>query len=186
MRKRAIKRHWLSSSLWDVIQASIPVVCVDVLPIRISRRFPYNIKEVGLILRKTPHQGERWCLIGGRVLFAESLRKAVLRQVRETLGNYVRVGLKQGQQPLYLAEYSPTRIKPFALDPRKHAVGLTYAVQLAGSPSARGEAISYRWFKTDNLPSPEEFGFDQDTIVGACLQLLRNPNRAMERHHGFK
>lgn len=174
MRKRVNRRHWLSPSLWELIQATVPVVCVDVLPIRISPRVPNRVEAIGLILRETPHQGQRWCLIGGRVLFGESLRKAVLRQVKETLGTHVRVYIRHDQQPVYLAEYSPNGTRPFALDPRKHAVGLTYAVRIAGSPSPRGEAISYQWFKTNKLPRSKEFGFDQDRVVYASLRLIRN------------
>jgi hypothetical protein len=38
---------------------------------------------------------------------------------------------------------------------------------------AQGEAISYEWFDVRKLPPPEEFGFDHDRVVNACLRLLR-------------
>jgi ADP-ribose pyrophosphatase YjhB (NUDIX family) len=170
MRDRKHKKRWLSSSRWRLVQASVPIACVDVMPIRGSRRRP--IEAIGLILRETPHQGQRWCLVGGRLLYGECLRDAILRQVGETLGSKARIHLKRDQQPLYIAQYSPHGIEPFALDPRQHAIGLTYVSKMTGSPTARGEAIAYEWFDIRKLPRPEQFGFGHDRLVNACLRLL--------------
>jgi ADP-ribose pyrophosphatase YjhB (NUDIX family) len=173
MRNRR-HRAWLSPSRWKTVQASVPIVCVDLLPVRRSRFAPYAVEAIGLILRDTPHQGQRWCLVGGRVLYGESLRDAILRQVDETLGSRVRIHLSRSQQPLYVAQYSPHGARPFALDPRQHAVGLTYTSRITGSPAPQGEAISYEWFHVRKLPPPENFGFGHDRLVNTCLQLLRS------------
>jgi len=166
-------RSWFSSEDWKWIQRRFPVVCVDVLPIRFSGRARNSVEAVGLILRETPHQGRRWCLVGGRLLYGESLSNAVRRQIRETLGPRAHPVLKRGQQPLYVAQYSPSGKKPFALDPRQHAVGLTYVVEIKGVPQASGEAIRYEWFNLDLLPSPKQFGFDQGRIVRVCVKLFQ-------------
>jgi ADP-ribose pyrophosphatase YjhB (NUDIX family) len=112
-------------------------------------------------------------LIGGRLLYCESLEEAVRRQIRETLGTMVRPLIPPGLQPIYIAEYSPSKRSPFAFDSRKHSVGLTYVVDLEGSPKPRGEAKRFKWFKMDSLPSRKKFGFDQDLVAEACITLLQ-------------
>ena len=161
---------------WKKFQATMPIVCVDVLPVRSSHSGSGPVDAVGLILRNVPRQGERWCLMGGRLLYCESLEEAVRRQIRETLGTTVQPIIPPGLQPIYVAEYSPTQKSPFAFDPRKHSVGLTYVVDLEGSPKARGEAKRFKWFKLGSLPSRKRFGFDQDRVVEACVTLLQLRN----------
>jgi ADP-ribose pyrophosphatase YjhB (NUDIX family) len=130
------------------------------------------VEAIGLILRETPNQGQRWCLVGGRLLYGESLRDAIVRQVGETLGTKARIHLKRDQQPLYIAQYAPHGIEPFGLDPRQHAVALTYISRITGSPVPQGEAVAFEWFDVRKLPPPERFGFGQHRLVNACLRLL--------------
>jgi len=104
-----------------MIQTSIPVVCIDVLPVSFSPNSRSDFQSAGLIFRNTP-QGRKWCLIGGRLLYGESLSEAMRRQVREALGRQVKVYVRPDQQPLYIAQYSPNGRAPFALDPRQHSV----------------------------------------------------------------
>ena len=167
-----MKSHWLSSSDWKFVQSSVPVACVDVLPVRFSPTRRGKLEAVGLILRDTPQKKPQWCLIGGRLLYGESLDKGIRRQMEQTLGPHVRSSLRLAQQPLYIAQYSPSGRKPFSLDLRQHSVGLTYAVEFKGEPIPAGEARLFQWFGPDELPRPRQFGFGQDPIVRACIRLL--------------
>ncbi len=170
---RGTQRGWLPLSRWKLVQQSVPIVCVDLMPIRICSNGGDEIEEVGLIFRDTPHQGRRWCLVGGRLLYGESVHQAICRQVRETLGRGVKVHLRENQQPIYIAQYSPHPKQPFALDPRQHAVGLTFAARISGVPAAAGEALRYQWFPVGKLPARSEFGFGHDRLVRTCLRRLR-------------
>jgi ADP-ribose pyrophosphatase YjhB (NUDIX family) len=172
-RARHMKGHWLSSSDWKLVQSAVPVVCVDVLPVRISPARRGKLEAVGLILRDTPQEKLKWCLIGGRLLYRESLYKGIRRQIEQSLGRRVRSSLRLAQQPLYVAQYSPTGRKPFSLDSRQHSVGLTYVVEFKGEPVLAGEARLFQWFALDELPRRRQFGFGQDKIVRACIRLLR-------------
>ena len=140
-----MKRSWLSRADRRFIQSSIPVTCVDVLPVRFSSGSHHVLREVGLILRETPH-GRKWCLIGGRLMYRESLCTAVRRQMTEALGRQITPSILPDQEPLYVAQYSPSGRSPFALDPRQHSVVLTYAIEMEGVPTPRGEAIQFEWF----------------------------------------
>lgn len=174
MSTKKHEKAWLPYARWKLIQESVPIVCVDLLPVRVSRRSPYAVEAVGLILRETPHQGQRWCLIGGRLLYGESLQDAIIRQVVETLGNRTRICTGRNQHPIHIAQYSPRRTKHFSLDPRQHAVSLTYVSELTGTPAPQGEAVAYGWFDVRKLPPRKEFGFDQARLVKYCLQLMRS------------
>jgi ADP-ribose pyrophosphatase YjhB (NUDIX family) len=168
-----MKKSWLSPEDWKLIKSSIPVVCIDALPVRFSSNPRHDLRAVGLILRETP-QGRKWCLIGGRLMHGESLSEALHRQVAEALGRHIKLFIGTDQQPLYIAQYSPARRRPFALDPRQHSVGLTYAVEMDGIPDLGGEAIQFEWFKIANVRRARQFGFGQDSVIKTCLRLLKN------------
>jgi hypothetical protein len=78
----------LSQEVWDRIQNTVPIACVDVLA---TRKTSNAALEVGLIFRNTPHQGQRWCLIGGRLLRKDSFQTAVLRELSSALGHWFAV-----------------------------------------------------------------------------------------------
>src|SRR5437868_10225007 len=100
-----IKRVWLDPAEWKKTQESVPITCVDVLPMRMSGSDPGLCDGIGLILRDTPHQGQKWCLVGGRLLRNESMTEAVARQIQETLGQNVSFEIDAAAQPIYVAQY---------------------------------------------------------------------------------
>jgi ADP-ribose pyrophosphatase YjhB (NUDIX family) len=166
-----MKSTWLSEALWKQVQASVPVTCVDILPLRLVDG---RVRDVGLIHRETPHQGRRWCLVGGRLLRNESLVEGVGRQIRETLGAQMRFALPPDAQPAYVTQYFTIERPEGALDPRQHAIGLTYAVALEGEARAAGEAHDFQWFAIGALPRPDEWGFEQDRVTRAVLARLKS------------
>jgi ADP-ribose pyrophosphatase YjhB (NUDIX family) len=160
------RKGWLPEEDWKRVQRSVPIACADVVPIARGTSGP----EIGLICRTTPHQGTRWVTIGGRILLNEPLRVAVNRQVREALGDEVRVQLYA--PPITIVEYFSRRLKGLPYDPRQHAIGVTYAVRVTGRIRARGEALEFRWFSRKTLPSPREIGFGQNQMLVDCLRTL--------------
>jgi ADP-ribose pyrophosphatase YjhB (NUDIX family) len=159
----------LPAALWRTIQASVPILCVDVLPLR---RVETGQREVGLIRRDTPHQGERWCLIGGRVGLNEPIAQAVDREVREALGEAARCEWTPTSQPHRIVEYFSDGRPGALLDPRQHALSLTFWVEISGPLTLGGEARDFQWFETRGLPDPAEFGFGQDQVVADCIEQL--------------
>jgi ADP-ribose pyrophosphatase YjhB (NUDIX family) len=158
---------WLSDAEWRTAQKSIPIVCVDILPIRISEE---GTKQAGLIYRDTPHQGRRWCLVGGRLLLNESCRTAILRQMRGTLGPHVEAVLDEPVQATYVAEYFSDENAGPLFDPRQHVIALTFVVSVRGAIVAMGEAFDFKWFDVNGLPDESDFGFGQARVVASCLQ----------------
>jgi ADP-ribose pyrophosphatase YjhB (NUDIX family) len=165
---------WLIDEHWKKIQRRVPVTCVDVLPI--TESVSGGI-ELGLIYRDTPHQGRRWCLIGGRLFRNEPFRRAVLRQVHDALGSGVRCVVNKAIQPLFVAEYFSQRLKGSLFDPRQHAVGLIFTVNIRGIISTSGETLDFRWFNSHELPIPRLFGFGQYRVVTECASRLKERRR---------
>lgn len=151
----------LNEEDWRWVQGALPVLCVDVVPIRFDQRADVL---VGLIRRETPHQGQRWCFVGGRVRRGEALREALAREWVSALGDDCAPGAMLRACPL-VVEYRPDSTPGRPHDPRKHAVGLTYAVEAVGDPRASGvEAIDFRWFDPAEL-NANVMGFGQETVI---------------------
>lgn len=162
-------RGWLSDREWSSTQLRVPVACVDVLPLSTQT---LGGTKVGLIYRETPHQGHRWCLIGGRLFRNESLRAAIVRQIHEVLGARARCVLNVPVQPVLIAEYFSRRLKGHLFDPRHDAVGLTFAVEIRGGIRPMGEALDFKWFDPEELPGSNLFGFGQRKVVLECIRRL--------------
>lgn len=163
---------WLSNDDWKFVQSLVPIACVDVLPIRLSPQLSKLRFDVGLIYRETPHQGRRWCLIGGRLLRNEALCEAISRQLREALGPDVYFDVTEDIQPVYVAQYFSEPRQLGGVDPRQHAVGLIFAVSIEGNVQLRGEAISFQWFQPTALPTLDEVGFNQHDVLVECIKRL--------------
>ncbi|HTU15308.1 MAG TPA: NUDIX hydrolase [Solirubrobacterales bacterium] len=157
----------LDPELWETIQASVPIFCVDVLPIRpaVGTEARDGGIELGLILRNTPDQGSRWCTIGGRLELDESIEAAVSRELAAAVGDGLEpiAGLAD-PEPL-IVEYGRRPAPGAAYDLRKHAVSLTHPRWLDGEPSVRGEeAEAFRWWRLPDLDG-SVMGFGQESLL---------------------
>ena len=164
--------NWIDPKIWRQIQGLIPITCVDILPLRLLGGDYASLQSIGLIMRETPHQGQRWCLVGGRLHLNEGFQEAISREIREALGSDVQFKIDEGIQPDFVAEYFTFRKKHGGFDPRQHAIGLTFCIPIEGKIRPKGEAIAFEWFKPSRMPDPDQFGFNQDKVVSACLNRL--------------
>jgi 8-oxo-dGTP pyrophosphatase MutT (NUDIX family) len=143
----------MPDDLYTRIERSVPITCVDFVPVR--RRG--HGTEVGLILRRSPF-GQVWCHLGGRVQHGETLSDAIRRHAHETLG--VTVDLGPDPQPVWVYQWFPDELRPqtglvAGRDPRKHAIGLSFVVDLTGKqPEPRDEALDFAYFSVVALPQP--------------------------------
>ncbi len=89
------------------------------------------------------------------MLRGETITAALRRHATETIG--IAPVLAPNAQPDYVYEWFPPPLAPsdgtvFGDDPRKHAVGLSYVLELSGAPQPRNEAIDFAFFDGQNLP----------------------------------
>lgn len=151
--------YWLVTKL-------VPIACVDVLP---QRRVDGDW-EFGLILRENENGGRAWNLVGGRILRNETVADAVSRHLVETLGTHVATTRTDFAEPDAVGEYLTRPDTRLSYDPRKHAIALTYLVEIRGDPQAMGEAFEFRWFRREELPTAAEVGFRQRPVINRLLK----------------
>ncbi|MBB5743395.1 ADP-ribose pyrophosphatase YjhB (NUDIX family) [Microbacterium ginsengiterrae] len=144
---------FLPPELYATLERSVPLACVDFVPVRESRA---GSAEVGLILRDSPF-GQVWCHLGGRIRHGETIAQAIQRHALDTLS--IRVDIPEDPQPAWVYQWFPPEVAPvvdwaFGTDPRKHAIGLSFVTSLMGDPTPRNEALDFEFFSLDALPEP--------------------------------
>ncbi|WP_196215798.1 DUF4916 domain-containing protein [Microbacterium sp. ZXX196] len=144
---------YLPREQYELIEQTMPIACVDFVPVRTAAA---GHREVGLILRKSPF-GEVWCHLGGRIQRGETIRDALQRHAVDTLG--VRLVLEEDPQPARVHQWFPRDLQPDLTidhgdDPRKHAIGLSFVVELDGDPAPQNEALDFTFVPANALPRP--------------------------------
>jgi hypothetical protein len=102
------------------------------------------------------------------VLINEPIEAAIRRHLRVTLGGEVEVRAETLRFATVIEYFSQRDLGEF-YDSRKHAIALTYTATCAGCPKPRGEALDFRWFLPNQLPTNDQFGFGQDRVVMRIL-----------------
>lgn len=145
---------FLPDDLYAHIEQSIPLACVDFVPVRVVE----GRTEMGLILRDSPF-GRVWCHLGGRISRGETIAEALQRHADDTLDTAL--ALSNDPQPDYVYQWFPPDDRPVSAehfphgdDPRKHSIGLSFNVQLGGEPRPRNEALDFGWYTPARLPEP--------------------------------
>lgn len=121
---------WLPSDEINRMRREIPIPYVVVVPVRTDDLG--RVAQIGSLLRVTDDGGIERTLIAGRVLYHESLREAVARNVAKDLGDIALPQLPISLQPFTVAEFFPTPGLSDYYDPRQHAIALCYVVPIAG------------------------------------------------------
>ena len=134
---------WLPSDEINRMRREIPIPYVVVVPVRTDDLG--RVAQIGSLLRVTDDGGIERTLIAGRVLYHESLREAVARNVAKDLGDIALPLLPVGLQPFTVAEFFPTPGLSEYYDPRQHAIALCYVVPIAGDCKPQDETLDVEW-----------------------------------------
>ncbi len=134
--------QWIEPVEFARIQALVPMVCINVLPVRVEAG---RVVGVGLILRRTP-EGERWCTVGGRLRRNETFAEAITRELLATLGPDIRFELTPDTRPQYVQPYYTRPRATGGHDSRQHSIGLSWAVPISGTVRVGGKAWSFAGF----------------------------------------
>jgi len=156
---------WLSDRELNHVRSELPLVYVNVIPVRIN---PLGeVTEVGLLLRADEGVISR-ALVAGRVLYHETIRDALIRNLEKDLGAVALPRVPQSPTPFTIAEYFPTPgITPFH-DARQHAVALAYVVPVDGDCSPQQNALDIVWLTPEEAASEEvaqEMTGGQDVLL---------------------
>jgi ADP-ribose pyrophosphatase YjhB (NUDIX family) len=163
---------WLTDGDLAVIRAQMPMVYINVIPVRIDTTG--DVTEIGLLLR-IGHQGLTRAIVAGRVLYHERIRDAIHRHIENDLGPMALPVIPSAPQPFTVAEYLPTPgITPF-YDNRQHAVALAYIVPITGDCHPRQNAIQIDWVTPEIACDPtiqSAFEFGQGALVRQAIAHL--------------
>ncbi|MDT0276632.1 NUDIX hydrolase family protein [Blastococcus goldschmidtiae] len=143
---------WLSREEMDLARERLPILYVDVVPVRVDGQG--TAMAVGLLLRAGEDGQIKRALVSGRVLYHERVRAALLRHVEKDLGPLALPRVPPAPQPFTVAEYFPTPgVTPFH-DPRQHAVSLAFVVPVEGDCAPQQDALELTWVTPDEARDP--------------------------------
>ena len=143
---------WLSREHLDEARDRLPILYVDIVPVRVDERG--EVTAIGLLLRVSDDGRITRELVSGRVLYQERLRDALLRHVEKDLGPVALPRVPATPQPFTVAEYFPTPgVTPFH-DPRQHAVSLAYVVPVSGDCAPQQDALDLAWLTPREAMDP--------------------------------
>ena len=121
----------------------MPIAYVEIVPVRTDEMG--RIVQVGSLLRVSEDGSIERTLITGRVLYHETLREAIARNVAKDLGDIALPLLPTSLQPFTVAEFFPTPGLGEYYDPRQHAIALCYVVPIAGDCKPQDETLDVEW-----------------------------------------
>lgn len=166
---------WLSESDMDTVRGRMPVVYVDAVPVRIDE--DGQITKVGLLLRVMPDGTVSRAIVGGRVLFGERVRAALIRHCEKDLGNMALPRIPVNPAPFTVAEYFPDPTITGFHDPRQHAVSLAYIVPIEGICDAGDSSLDIAWITPSEILDPgvrAEITSGHDRLIRMALSHAGN------------
>ncbi len=158
---------WLSDEDLAVVRGRVPMVYVDVVPVRVDTLG--EVTHVGLLLRAMADGTVSRALVTGRVLWGERIRQALLRHIEKDLGPLALPRLPVDPSPFTIAEYFPDPTISGFHDPRQHAVSLAYVVPMDGECEPSHDALDLAWVTPGEAVSTEV----RSEMTGGHDRLLR-------------
>jgi hypothetical protein len=158
---------WLAPEDLELVRASVPIVYVDAVPVRVDSLG--NVTEVGMLLRVAADGTISRMVVTGRVLFNERIREALMRHCEKDLGPLALPRVPPNPTPFTVVEYFPDPDRSGFYDPRHHAVSLAYVVPVEGECEPTQEALDLAWFTPEEAVSDEVRG----QMTGGHDRLIR-------------
>lgn len=143
---------WLTDEEISSIRAHLPVLYVEVVPVRLDGAG--RVVSVGLLLAQMPDGGLARTLVSGRVLHGERVREAVLRHVEKDLGPMALPRVPVSPAPFTVVEYFPDPAVSGFHDPRQHAVALAFVVPVDGDCKPSQTTLDLIWATPGEAVSP--------------------------------
>ncbi|NEG70374.1 NUDIX hydrolase family protein [Bifidobacterium choloepi] len=135
---------WLGREDLERNRRQVPMAYVEIVPVRIDQLG--RVEEIGTLLRISDDGSivDR-TVITGRILYHESIREAIARNVAKDLGDLALPMIPQCLQPFGVAEFFPTPGVSEYYDPRQHSIALCYVIPIAGDCNPQDETLDVEW-----------------------------------------
>lgn len=163
---------WLSSEDVDDLRKKTPIPYVVVVPVRTDDLG--RIRQVGTLLCADAGDDAavRRTLISGRILYNESIREAIARNISKDLGDLTLAFLPPTVQPFTIAQFFPTPGFSDFYDPRQHAIALCYIIPIDGDVKPQDETLYVEWSHPSEALQPDflnQLGRGMDVILSQAL-----------------
>lgn len=146
-------RGWLPPDELAEVRERIPIVYVEAVPVRVHHLG--RVERVGLLLRHRPDGTISRAVVSGRVLYGETVREALWRNLHKDLGPEAAPQLPPDPSPFTVVEYFPDDARGTGFsDPRQHAVALAYLVPVDGECTPAQDALDLVWLSPDEAVTP--------------------------------
>lgn len=145
------QNSWLSNSDMEQVRNRLPIVYVNVIPVRTDATG--EVTEIGLLLSPDDDGNFRHALISGRVLYNERVRDALVRHIEKDLGPVSFPRIPLSINPFGVFEYFPTPDVSGLFDTRQHAIALAFVVSVSGDCRPSQQALSLNWIRREELSS---------------------------------
>ena len=161
---------WLTPDELDDVRQRVPIVYVEAVPVRLDHLG--RVERVGLLFRSRPDGTISRAIVSGRVLYNETVREALWRNLSKDLGPDSAPRLPPAPSPFTVAEYFADPKRTGFHDPRQHAVSLAYLVAIDGECRPSQDTLDIVWLTPDEAVSKavcQEMTGGQDRIVRLAL-----------------
>ena len=162
---------WLLDEEMAQVRERVPIVYVEAVPVRLDHLGV--VERVGLLLRQRPDSTISRAIVSGRVMYGETIRDALWRNLSKDLGPESLPKLPPSPSPFTVAEYFPDDGRRTGYtDPRQHAVSLAYIVPVEGDCLPAQDTLDLAWLTPDEVLSPAvaaEMSGGQDRLVRLAL-----------------
>lgn len=151
----------LPKEQYNQVVDSVPIVCVDMVPIKIENGKYY----FGVIERNTGPEIGKLALVGGRIYRDETITEAIKRTLATDLGiNDFSFYQCEDSKPIIVKQYMQKSEVDgdYLYDPTKHAVALTYAITINGDLHPANEASDFVWLKNSK---DHQFGYGHEKVI---------------------
>ncbi|MEZ5280208.1 MAG: DUF4916 domain-containing protein [Acidimicrobiales bacterium] len=165
-----IHSQWLSQDELETVRGRVPIVYVEAVPVRLDELG--QVTHIGLLRRAMPDGTISLAIVSGRVLWGETIREALMRNLDKDLGPAAFPRLPASPTPFTVAEYMPDPTQTGFHDPRQHAVSLAYIVPIEGHCEPSQSALEFSWVDTSEaggIAVSAEMTGGQDRIVRRAL-----------------
>lgn len=159
---------FIPKPLFEKIQKSIPVVCVDLVFLRKGEK---SDTEILLLKRKIYAEIGKWCIIGGRMIKNERLSETIARQAKRELG------VKAKIIPPWNANNPIGIFDDPKADPQKHALTLVYPVIMAEKRhnAAGPEFSEAKWVSIKKIP--KKLAFIHNKEISHTIKILKKAGK---------
>lgn len=168
-----LDENWLSGDDFEQIRRRVPIVYVNLVPIRVDESG--KVSQLGLLLTASPEGSIRRSLVTGRVKYRESVREAIIRHLDKDLGPVAFARIPATLQPFGVFEYFPEESDVALHDSRQHAIALAYTVVVPGECQPSQSALDFVWLDVSSLTDSfleSEMSNGQHHIVKSALSYL--------------